>query len=148
QLNSFGTLGFSAETTRANGPPADRGVFLGHGARSAAASQRKFKQVQFRTIQALAERQSSVTYYWSCNFGVIPRHRFGSVIISTLPMCGLPKGLVLGTLMGANFVCAQTSPEGTEFFEKKIRPLLVSKCYSCHGEKTASSDLRLDSREG
>src|SRR4051812_12165732 len=41
-------------------------------------------------------------------------------------------------------VNAQQNP--TEFFESKIRPLLASKCYSCH---TASKlgDLRLDSRE-
>jgi len=36
------------------------------------------------------------------------------------------------------------SDEGTDFFEKKIRPVLVQHCYKCHGEKKQESDLRLD----
>ncbi|MBV9122479.1 MAG: hypothetical protein JO112_03825, partial [Planctomycetes bacterium] len=27
---------------------------------------------------------------------------------------------------------AETSPEGVQFFENKIRPLLVENCYGCH----------------
>lgn len=38
--------------------------------------------------------------------------------------------------------------EDFEFFERRIRPLLSSKCYPCHSAKTiASGGLRLDSRE-
>ena len=33
----------------------------------------------------------------------------------------------------------------TEFFEKKIRPLLAANCYSCHGPDRQESQLRLDS---
>lgn len=32
------------------------------------------------------------------------------------------------------------------FFESKVRPLLISKCHECHGEKNPKSGLRLDSR--
>lgn len=35
-----------------------------------------------------------------------------------------------------------------EFFEKKIRPLLVDACLDCHGADTAEGKLRLDSRAG
>lgn len=35
-----------------------------------------------------------------------------------------------------------------EFFEKSVRPLLVAKCQSCHGEKKQEGDLRLDSPAG
>lgn len=35
-----------------------------------------------------------------------------------------------------------------EFFEAKVRPILVEKCQSCHGEKKQSGGLRLDSRAG
>ena len=40
--------------------------------------------------------------------------------------------------------------EGLEFFEKKIRPVLVEKCYSCHSAeaKKIKAALRLDTREG
>ena len=36
--------------------------------------------------------------------------------------------------------------EGEVAFESKVRPLLVAKCQSCHGEKLAEAGLRLDSR--
>ena len=36
--------------------------------------------------------------------------------------------------------------DGIAFFESKIRPLLVERCYECHGEKKHKGGLRLDSR--
>jgi hypothetical protein len=38
----------------------------------------------------------------------------------------------------------QATPEGIEYFEKNIRPLLVRHCYECHGPKRKGG-LRLDS---
>ncbi len=40
--------------------------------------------------------------------------------------------------------------EGVEFFERKIRPLLVENCYKCHSEQSEKlkGGLRLDTREG
>jgi len=45
---------------------------------------------------------------------------------------------------------APVDAEGLEFFEKKIRPVLVDKCYSCHSAdaKKLKAGLRLDTREG
>jgi hypothetical protein len=34
---------------------------------------------------------------------------------------------------------------GVEFFEKRVRPVLVERCYECHGEKKQKGGLRLDS---
>ena len=34
-----------------------------------------------------------------------------------------------------------------EFFERQVRPLLVARCYECHGEKKSEAHLRLTSRE-
>ncbi len=39
------------------------------------------------------------------------------------------------------------APEDAEFFEIRIRPILVAHCFSCHGPKKQESGLRLDSRE-
>jgi mono/diheme cytochrome c family protein len=39
------------------------------------------------------------------------------------------------------------SPEEAEFFEKRIRPVLVEQCHSCHGPEKQKAELRLDSRE-
>ena len=43
-----------------------------------------------------------------------------------------------------------TTPEGIEFFEQKIRPILVDRCYQCHSAKSEKlkGGLHLDSREG
>jgi hypothetical protein len=40
--------------------------------------------------------------------------------------------------------------DGIEFFEKKIRPLLVKNCYECHSAeaKKLKGDLRLDTHDG
>ena len=41
---------------------------------------------------------------------------------------------------------APPNPQAVEFFEAKVRPVLVEKCFNCHGEKKQSGGLRLDSR--
>jgi hypothetical protein len=48
---------------------------------------------------------------------------------------------------------ASFGDEGTDFFEKKIRPVLAAKCYSCHSAEAAKKrnlkgDLQLDTRTG
>src|SRR5688500_10879889 len=49
-------------------------------------------------------------------------------------------------------IAGSPDPAGVEFFEKKIRPVLVQHCYQCHSEGAAKNKklrggLRLDSRE-
>ncbi|MBX9792071.1 MAG: PSD1 and planctomycete cytochrome C domain-containing protein [Pirellulales bacterium] len=36
---------------------------------------------------------------------------------------------------------------GAEFFEKRVRPLLVQHCQACHGADTQEAGIRLDSRD-
>jgi hypothetical protein len=38
------------------------------------------------------------------------------------------------------------SAEDTEFFESEVRPVLVSRCYECHGPQKQELGLRLDGR--
>src|SRR5260221_7334616 len=41
------------------------------------------------------------------------------------------------------------TPEQTNFFEQKIRPLLIQRCFQCHAEPNKiKGGLRLDSRGG
>ena len=40
------------------------------------------------------------------------------------------------------------APADVEFFERKVRPVLVEHCYECHGDKKQKGGLRLDSRPG
>ncbi len=57
-------------------------------------------------------------------------------------------GLVWAAAWPSGLVVAE--PEGIEFFENHIRPLLVQNCYKCHSEEVdkAKGELLLDTREG
>jgi hypothetical protein len=66
-------------------------------------------------------------------------------------VCAVAVWLGVGSLA---FVSAET-PEGTtapdaaavEFFEKRIRPVLVERCFECHSSGEPKGALRLDSRD-
>lgn len=46
-------------------------------------------------------------------------------------------------------VTGRTNDSGIEFFEKKIRPILLNECYQCHSEdKEIKANLRLDWKGG
>lgn len=59
----------------------------------------------------------------------------------------LPSG-ICGILTCAGFASAAPSAAELEFFEKRIRPILASECYECHGAEKQEAGLRLDFREG
>jgi mono/diheme cytochrome c family protein len=42
---------------------------------------------------------------------------------------------------------AEPSPEQTEFFETKIRPVLINRCFECHGNGQAKGGLSLENRD-
>jgi hypothetical protein len=55
------------------------------------------------------------------------------------------------TLFGVSLnsaLAADLKPADLEFFESKIRPVLVAECYECHDAKKQKGDLRLDYRDG
>jgi hypothetical protein len=60
--------------------------------------------------------------------------------------------LTVGCLALAGPVqAADFDPRGLEFFEKKVRPVLVEHCYKCHSpqsKRRPRGNLRLDSRAG
>src|SRR5205809_8068754 len=60
--------------------------------------------------------------------------------------------LSLGAVAGAQEqkAAAPADAEGLELFEKKIRPVLVDKCFSCHSSESrkVQGRLRLDTKEG
>ncbi len=39
------------------------------------------------------------------------------------------------------------APEAVEFFESRVRPILVERCVKCHGPRKQSGGLRLDGRD-
>ncbi len=70
--------------------------------------------------------------------------------ILTLPAICLLWVSLIGGLEAADKPAAKPTAQQLAFFEKTIRPLLVSKCYSCHSAKARSvkGELLLDSRNG
>lgn len=54
--------------------------------------------------------------------------------------------LVCGLLFLPNV--SKANDADTEFFENRVRPVLVERCYSCHSGTEPKGGLRLDSREG
>ncbi len=59
--------------------------------------------------------------------------------------------LLIGVLPFATANAADTvAPEGLEFFENRIRPVLVASCYECHSAEAAKAKggLLLDTRDG
>lgn len=58
------------------------------------------------------------------------------------------KLLVLG-LASIGVAQPQQTPDQLAFFEKKVRPVLVSRCYACHSASTKpAGGLRVDDRNG
>ncbi|MBW3595781.1 MAG: PSD1 and planctomycete cytochrome C domain-containing protein [Planctomycetes bacterium] len=63
--------------------------------------------------------------------------------------------LALASLLawGSGLAAAEPDRQGLEFFESKIRPVLVEKCYACHSAEAAADgklkgNLLLDTRDG
>src|SRR5262245_45497866 len=69
--------------------------------------------------------------------------------VPTLPLVFVALSSLVAPVW-AGTKAATPTPERLEFFERKIRPLLIQHCYKCHGPeaKRAKGDLRLDSRKG
>ncbi len=74
-----------------------------------------------------------------CEAADVFRHASGLVILTALFSIAAP----------CKTFAADPDPQQLEFFEKRIRPLLVEHCYECHsGDAKIKGGLRLDSRDG
>ena len=75
-----------------------------------------------------------------------------TVLPTKSPITGLVRPLVAALLclviQSPHWCLAEVSAEDLEFFEKRIRPILVETCQKCHGATRQESGLRLDSRAG
>lgn len=60
--------------------------------------------------------------------------------------CNIPIIVLLTLSLTASMWLPLANAEpNTDFFESKIRPLLITHCLKCHGNEKQESDLRLDS---
>jgi hypothetical protein len=58
----------------------------------------------------------------------------------------IKTGATAGLLLLITYTCRAESDD--DFFEARVRPLLVKRCLECHGAKKQEGGLRLDSRDG
>jgi len=62
--------------------------------------------------------------------------------------CFIRGSIILSALLSGCAELSAAAPDGHAFFEAKIRPLFVTHCQQCHGEKKQESGLRLDTKSG
>jgi hypothetical protein len=69
----------------------------------------------------------------------------GRFFLASTLLCGsLAAGLwALGQAEPPKLTAA--TPEQAEFFEKRVRPVLAERCFSCHGSRLQQGGVRLDS---
>src|SRR5262249_9191974 len=84
----------------------------------------------------------------------------GRVPVSRVPLCAPRVPMVCLRLQIALCCLAippaaawaretgKATPEQVQFFEAKVRPILVANCQKCHSGKESKGDLHLDSRDG
>jgi hypothetical protein len=76
------------------------------------------------------------------------QHRGATNTWSAVSILATVVGTILAISAGVARAADSPTPEAAEFFEKRVRPILVEKCQKCHGAKLQKGELRLDSREG
>jgi cytochrome c553 len=57
-------------------------------------------------------------------------------------------GSISATFLAFPFLAGAAEPDGTAFFESRVRPVLVMHCYECHSAEKTKGGLRLDYRGG
>jgi cytochrome c553 len=89
-------------------------------------------------------------HHFSVSETVISARRLAIAAVRSSIDAVIFTGLVFLTGTGSSLAEASDPPSAAdiEFFESKIRPLLISRCIDCHGPDDAQSDLRLDSLSG
>jgi cytochrome c553 len=68
-----------------------------------------------------------------------------NVYIYFLTGCLLLAAMCAAVGLGQDTKAETISADQAAFFEKRVRPLLYNRCFSCHGDKQQQGGLRLDS---
>ncbi|MFO0807803.1 MAG: PSD1 and planctomycete cytochrome C domain-containing protein [Gemmataceae bacterium] len=69
-------------------------------------------------------------------------------MLRRIPLSIVVRLASLPLIVGAGAAAEpQPTPDDIRFFETKVRPLLVERCFKCHGREKQKGELRLDSAE-
>ena len=79
----------------------------------------------------------------------LPSSSFSMKCIVFRRVCLLVLYCVIGFCLGQSLSAGEPDQEHLDFFESKIRPLLIERCYECHSKESGESagDLLIDSAE-
>ena len=69
-------------------------------------------------------------------------------LLGSIARCIIWTGVLCGTVPPVASQNPPPAPADIEFFETRVRPVLATNCYGCHGPEKQSNSLRLDSRAG
>lgn len=99
-------------------------------------------------VQSGSKKTSRARGAWAIGVGqarLVPRNEGAFCVWRTLALLGGLAAISWTALTRA----ADPDPAALEFFEKRVRPVLVERCYSCHstGAEKLKGGLWLDSRE-
>ncbi|MCO6456117.1 MAG: DUF1553 domain-containing protein [Pirellulaceae bacterium] len=89
--------------------------------------------------------RASVTINKTVNSMTISLAQVLALVVRLVPLAlpGLAAVAWCGVASGET--PAEPTAEQVRFFESEVRPLLVERCYKCHGQEKQKGDLRLDS---
>ncbi|MDA0283157.1 MAG: hypothetical protein O3B86_07360, partial [Planctomycetota bacterium] len=59
----------------------------------------------------------------------------------------LERVVTCAALLNVVSIVVAADHDGDYLFESRIRPVLIEKCFKCHGSEKASSGFRVDSRQ-
>ncbi len=103
-------------------------------------------------MTTLVTMLNRLKYHEPSSFLIVSRIDLAAFPVWSRPM--IPPGmfpqnarivlLIIATCLP--MTCARGEDADLEFFEKRIRPVLASNCYECHGPDKQESDLRVDHR--
>jgi Protein of unknown function (DUF1553)/Protein of unknown function (DUF1549)/Planctomycete cytochrome C len=83
----------------------------------------------------------------TARFALSRRDRVHVLLASALTLCFLWVARQTQAQDARLQAVSKPTPEQEAFFETKVRPLLVARCFRCHGEKEQKGGIRLDSAE-
>jgi len=90
--------------------------------------------LRFEGVSGLIKGHAS-THFVSCTpSAILPMNAQIYVAVCALGLAAAP-------------LAAAESSDQKDFFEQRVRPVLVARCQKCHGPERQESGLRLDSRE-
>ncbi len=70
--------------------------------------------------------------------------RSNSLVRSMASGRSIPLALVVLAFVAPTMVRADDDPASDDFFERRVRPVLIEHCAECHGAERQESDLRVD----